>query len=243
MPRDLGPSDHVRASHSNRPDPFEIVARCPLCSGAEARDIRDLAGKSHLAHAERGQRLWEGGDPAWRFAMIASGLLRMTRLSPHGREVTVEVLGPGCVAGILATCTRGPYPLSATALTGLWYLDVPNEAWAEAMRRAPALKDSLIHHLSLRWLHGLDLMAALMSAGVEQRLAHALLEIEAHQDAPGEPIAITRQTLAEVACTTVESAIRTTSGWQRRGWLRTGHRCLTVLNRVELVRLTQAPKP
>lgn len=187
--------------------------------------------------------MWESGDPAWRFAMVASGLLRMTRLSPHGREITVEVLGPGCVAGILAICTRGPYPLSATALTGLWYLDVPNDAWAEAMRRTPALKDSLIHHLSLRWLRGLDLMAAFLSAGVEKRLAHALLEIAACQRDLDAPVAITRQTLAEVACTTVESAIRTTSEWQRRGWLRTGHRSLTVLNRNELVRLTQGPSP
>ena len=49
------------------------------------------------------------------------------------------------------------------------------------------------------------------------------------------PIAVTRQSLAEMASTTVESAIRVTSEWQKRGWVSTGHRAIIVNNREALL--------
>ena len=219
------------------PSVKDVLANCSLFQGLSPENAALLIKKCHPAYVERGNQIWSAGQPAKFFAVIAEGIVRLTRRSPQGREIAVEILGPGHAAGVLAIFSETDYPLSALAVTNVWYLKVPSEAWKALIDSEPSLKETTIKHLSARLLEGLDLMAAMLSADVEQRMAISVLRVHdlLTSGESKHSIAITRQSLAEMASTTVESAIRVTSDWQKRGWVSTGHRAIVVNNREALL--------
>jgi CRP-like cAMP-binding protein len=228
---------------TERPDEMAVLQQCELCREMPLLEAKRILSKCHLAFAERGDLLWSAGTESRFFAIIAEGVLMLSRKSIQGREVVVEVLGPGASAGILATLLGTPYPLSSVAITDMWYLKVPRAVWDEMPASHPEFRERALHDLGERLLRGFDYHAALLSGGVEQRLATAVLKV--HELLGGTAnLPITRQHLAEIACVTVESAIRVTSKWQERGWITSGYRSIKLKNLSALKDvLTQPARP
>ena len=170
--------------------------------------------------------------------VISDGILRLSRDSPQGRQIVVAIVGPGASAGILPVLSKGNYPLTAIAVTNLWYLKIPKSVWHEFSDRERCLCEGAVEELSRHLMSEYDLLAGMMAGDVEQRLAMAILHLtRLYNTTPIEPtcpIPITRQGLAQIACTTPETAIRVTSKWQKRGWLRGGHRSMQVLDESSL---------
>jgi CRP-like cAMP-binding protein len=224
----------------DRPEAADVLESCPLCAGLPREVTQTLLTESHLAYVERGDTIWLAGTQARFFAVMGSGIVRMTRKSLPGRDVTVEILGPGACAGILAVISDTTYPLSTVAVTNAWYLKVANDVWRKAVQMHPKLRDRTILELGTRFVNALDFMALMLSGNVEQRLALALLGV---CDLVGTNAPITRQCLADMACTTVESTIRVTSRWQKQGWISTGHRSITVLQDESLRQVLRQSPP
>lgn len=227
-----------------RPDPMSVLRACDLCRDMPTQEAKRLLARCHLAFAERGDVLWGAGMESRFFAIVADGIIKLSRRSIQGREVVVEVLGPGSCAGILATLAGTAYPLTATAITDAWYLKAPRELWPELSATYPEFQDRALTELGDRLLNGFDFLAALLSGDVEQRLATAVLRIHTLLGEETVNLPITRQHLAEIACVTVESAIRVTSRWQQRGWIASGYRNIK-LRDVAALRaiLTQPARP
>lgn len=229
---------------TERPDEMAVLRECALCRDLPALEAKRFLSKCHLAFAERGDLLWSAGTESRFFAIIAEGIIKLSRKSIQGREVAVEVLGPGSCVGILATLSGSNYPLTATAITDTWYLKVPRVLWAEMGDSYADFRERAIQDLGARLLKGFDFHAALLSGDVEQRLATAVLRV--HELLPDASLVlpITRQHLAEIACVTVESAIRVTSKWQERGWITSGYRNIKIKNLAALREvLTQPARP
>lgn len=231
-------------SEIEAPDVGPILRACPLVSGAAPDTLRVLVARSKPAWSKKGESLWREGEQARSFVLVLTGMLRMTKLSPQGKPITVELLGASDAAGILATHTGTAYPLTAVPVTDLWCLRVPNMVWHQALDSDPALRDRVIHHLSERWLDGLTLMASMMACRVDSRLAISLLhalDLERRTDPGADLVHLTRQSLADIASTTVESAIRVTSKWQKLGWIKAEHRSLHVLDEDALAMASRQP--
>ena len=69
---------------------------------------------------------------------------------------------------------------------------------------------------------------------VEKRLASAILSVYSALKSPflerDATLPISRQSLAEIATTSVETTIRTTSKWQQLGWVEAGYRTIRILD-------------
>ena len=222
--------------------PAEILASCPLMDPLTRDERQTLLAESYFAYAERGEPLWIAGSPARFLAVVDEGLLRMTRRSPRQVEIAVEIIGPGGCAGLLACVAECDYPLSAFAVTGVSYLKIPNDRLMQIYEKNSELKDQFVRALAPALLNSFDLMAGMLSGNVEQRMAMALCHV-ADLLAPGNPTAplpITRQNLADIAGTTVESAIRVTSKWQKEGWIGAKPRELRILDRESLKRVVRS---
>ena len=226
-----------------QPDAMGILAHSRLLGDVGPRDLKRLLQRSTLSYVDRGDVLWKEGSPSRFFVVVGEGLVRMTRRSPQMREVTVEILGPGDCAGILASLNHTGYLLSAIAITNTWYLKVPNDVLVSNGDPNARLKTRLVEELAPRLLHAFDFAASMLSGSVEQRLALTLIRLcalapprmgESHPTLP-----ITRQNLADIACTTVESTIRATAKWQKEGWIVSGHRSIKVLDREALRQIGQ----
>jgi CRP-like cAMP-binding protein len=222
-----------------RPANIAVVEACSLLNPLTLAQREELAGSSFTAYAERGELIWSAGSPAESFAIVGAGFVKLTKTSPTGQEVAVDLLGPGQCFGLLVAIEGRSFPVGAVAVSNCWYLKVPMAAFRPLYDANSALKEQALRHLAPRLRKAHEMMSRLSSGRVESRIAATLFILA---DSYGDRVAdgvrirvpLTRQDLAEMAGTTVETAIRVLSRWQKEGVVRTDRHVLTILDETRL---------
>src|SRR5689334_13660210 len=93
-----------------------LLEQAPLFSGLDARSLEAVLAVATPRRLSSGATVFEQGDePRW-LPLITEGRLRIGRISPEGRPLTVAFLGAGEIAGCAAVFRRVPYPATATAV-------------------------------------------------------------------------------------------------------------------------------
>jgi CRP/FNR family transcriptional regulator len=165
----------------------------------------------------------EGDAPAW-FWLVRSGRVKILRQSRDGKEIVLELLGPGEPFGGVAALEGRPYPASAQALEASTVVRIPPEPVVAIAQRHPTIVRELALMLGRRLRAAHDSVKSLASDPVEARLAVRLIRLAESEGARDQrglvlPFRLTRQTLADMSGTTVETTIRVVSRWLKKGIL------------------------
>jgi CRP/FNR family transcriptional regulator len=201
-----------------------FLRRNPVFAGLPAREIALLAAVAvEEAHRPRAYIFMEG-DPAHWFYLVRSGHVKIVRHSRTGKDVALELLGPGEVFGGVAVMEKRPYPAAAQATEPTVVLKIPADPMIALAERHPALIKEMALMLGRRLRAAHDSVKSLAVDPVEARLAAALLRLAEREATAGkEGVALsfhlTRQSLADMTGTTVETAIRVVSRWLKEGLL------------------------
>jgi CRP/FNR family transcriptional regulator len=201
-----------------------LLAASPLFAGLPAREIEALAGLA-TEHAVRARDfIFVEGEPARALCVVRSGRVKILRQSRAGKDVVLEMLGPSEIFGGVAVIERRPYPASAQALEPSVILKIPAEAIIPLAERYPSIirEMALVIGRRLRAAH--DSVKSLAADPVEARLAATVLRLGGGEGARGPDgltlsFHLTRQGLADMAGTTVETTIRILSRWIKDGLL------------------------
>ncbi|RYG26702.1 Crp/Fnr family transcriptional regulator [bacterium] len=228
-----------------RPSNIAVVEACSMLNALSSEERQKIAGESFMAYAERGEMIFAAGAQSETVAIVGTGFVKMTKASAAGQEMAVELLGPGQGFGLLAAIEGRAYPLTAVAVTNCWYLKAPTRALLPMYRENGAFKDSIVRSLAPRLRKAHDMMLRLSSVRVEERLAAVLFILgDTYGVSEGGHVRIsvplTRQDVAEMAGTTVETTIRTFSRWQKSGILATDRQRLTILDEHALEEIMHA---
>src|SRR5262245_19034521 len=193
-----------------------------IFAGLPAEEIGALAAAARQdRYAAREYLFAEGDAPAW-FWLVRSGRIKILRQARDGKEVVLELLGPGEPFGGVAALAGRPYPASAQAMEASTTVRIPPEPIVALVQRHPAIVRELAAMLARRLRGAHDSVKSLASDPVEARLATRLIrlaESEGTRDPRGLvlPYRVTRQTLADMTGTTVETTIRIVSRWLKKG--------------------------
>jgi len=223
------------------PTSREVLSSSTLLNSLTEKQISDLAVNSRVSYAEKGETIWLHGSSVEFFGVVASGFVKMSRSAPSGQDVTTELMGPGQVFGLLGTVDGSGCPQCAKAVTNTWYLKVRKCAFMPVYRENMVLKELLLRKTSLRLRVAYDMISHLSSGKVEQRIAVVLLLLAKSygEDASGGirlTVPLTRQDIAEIAGTTVETTIRVMSRWQKEGLVSTESQTISIRDLDELSR-------
>jgi CRP/FNR family cyclic AMP-dependent transcriptional regulator len=145
------------------------------------------------------------GDPATSVMYVDSGVVRLSVVSPAGKEAVIAVLeaghffGEGCLAG------QARRMASATAIARCTILSVDKPDMVRELHARPAFADRFLSHMVTRNIRiEEDLIDQLFNSS-EKRLARTLLLLARY----GEPEAshrtlprVSQETLAEMVGTT-----------------------------------------
>ncbi|MCW5942079.1 MAG: Crp/Fnr family transcriptional regulator [Fimbriimonadaceae bacterium] len=227
-------------SRPERPPTVAVVEACTLLNGVAPEHRDRLVSETYLAYAERGEVIWFAGADCRFAAVVGVGFVKMTRTTPQSTSVTVELMGPGQSLGIIAAVEGRVYPLTAIAVTNCWYLKVPSELLRQVYEGSAILRDQVLRSMSPRLRRAHDMMARMSSTKVEQRIAAVLLLLMDSYGVKGScgvtlSVPLTRQDLAEMAGTTVETTIRVMSRWTKRKLLSAERQRVTILDPVGLL--------
>jgi len=175
----------------------------PLFAGLSAGDFTDVCLQAHKLQAGKRQCLFHQGEPADAVYLIKAGKLKLVQVSPDGRAVILDVVGPGEVLGETALFQEQPQLFSAIALEDA-KLCVFNRSQFEAMiQRHPSAATSIISYLARRLYDNMQLTVDATGAPVREKVVRLLLRLAEKYgrkvpDATVIELEITQQELADM---------------------------------------------
>jgi CRP/FNR family transcriptional regulator len=221
------------------PVPDDILRKSPIFRRLSPGDRSRVAEASRLVSHERGDLIFAEGDPGDRFLSIVDGRVKVFKATPAGKEIILEIFGPGDPLGAVAVYEGAPFPASALALEPTTCLQIEQKAFFRLIEQHPALVRGLLSGLTLRLAELTRRLAELTGGRVEARFARLFLKLadqigRAERGGAFVPMPLSRQELADLTGTTVETAIRIMSRWQKEDVVHTEKDGFLILNRTTL---------
>ncbi|HEY7727818.1 MAG TPA: Crp/Fnr family transcriptional regulator [Candidatus Eisenbacteria bacterium] len=205
---------------------WSAVRSLPVFRGVSPDDQRRVAALATLREYRRGEYLWREGEPAEALTLIVKGRVKVVRHG-EGGDVIIELFGDGEPVGALAVYNYMPYPASAVCLEPVTLLTLPRRDYFELLDRHPEFARALIREMTKLVLALTRKLEEMRGQRVEVRVAQLFLSLAERMGTEAKGgveirIQLSRQEIADLIATTVESAIRVMSRWGREKLVITG---------------------
>jgi len=163
----------------------------------------------------------EGDQPEW-FYIVAKGKVKITKLSHEGKEIILEVISPHDIFGGVAVLRNFPYPANAVAMEDAEVIKMSRKNLMRLVDRFPNLMYFIALQLGDRMKSSHDSLKNIALERVEARIAALLLKLSNKvgvetKDGLLIDMRLTKQDVADMVGTTVETSIRTFSKFKKEG--------------------------
>jgi CRP-like cAMP-binding protein len=128
----------------------ELLSHAPIFRDLSPDELDRVAAGTREVRADRGQILFQRGDPCAGFHIVVFGQVKLTVGTPAGAEKVVDIIGPGASFGEALMFMERPYVVSATALADSLLLHVGKDALFGEIARDPNLARRMLAGLSVR---------------------------------------------------------------------------------------------
>ena len=204
----------------------ELLRKSPIFSRLALEDRQHLTGVAVARDFEKGETLFTEGDASDFLFTIASGRVKVFKTTARGTDVILEIFGPGDPVGAVAVYESRPYPASARAIEPTTCVLVPRHAFFGLLETRPTFVRGLLVGLTHRLMELTNRLTELTGGHIEPRLARLFLKLaddmgQAGQDGMFIPMPLSRQELADLVGTTIETTIRIMSRWGKERIVRT----------------------
>jgi CRP-like cAMP-binding protein len=204
----------------------EALRKAPLYQGLSEEDRQRLAEVALLRSWERGAVVFREGDPPDFLLTIVTGRVKVVKMQPSGKEVILEIFGPGDPVGAVVAYEGRPFPATAMALEPTTGLLVRTAPFLALLDRHSSLVRGLLKTFTRRIVDLAQRIGEVAGARVETRFALLFLKLAERIGEPRGaavfiPMALTRQELADLTGTTIETCIRVMSRWGKDGLVET----------------------
>ncbi|SEA45558.1 transcriptional regulator, Crp/Fnr family [Desulfuromusa kysingii] len=186
----------------------EVIRQCPLFSGVTTDDLKLLTSILRQREFAKEEILFEDGADADGFYIVASGKVKVYKLSFEGRERILHVVLPGHSFAEAAIFDNGCYPAFAETLVASTLLFFPKKEFLDLLCSHPHLAINIISGLS-RFLREFTIQIEdLTFRDVPARLARYLLSL-GDKTAATVQLPVSKSQLASKLGTTSETLSRT----------------------------------
>ena len=181
-------------------------------------DLLPLAEQSHCRTFYRNQFIFYEGDRADYYHVVASGRVRLCKLSPNGKIFTTTVADRGDPINAVVLFDSSPRFLSAQALEDSVILTLRGKTFVSFVMSRPDVAVKIISILGRGAKSINERILDIVAEKVEQRVINILFMLYYKF---GNPLKITNRELADLAGTTTETAIRVVRQLGRDGLVKT----------------------
>ena len=204
----------------------DILQALPFFAGLSERDWEKVIDLFSERQYQKDDYIFLEGEAPEALYIIKSGKVKVLRHSTDGKDVVLRVGGPGHLLGTVAVFDGGGYPGTAQVIEECTALVIARNDCLTLVNRYPVFALAVISDLGSRLRSSAEQIRSLAVERVEQRIARVLLKLAetAGSDSPeGRVIEmpLTRQDVADMTGTTVETAIRVMSKFRRLELIRT----------------------
>jgi CRP-like cAMP-binding protein len=183
--------------------------------------LGQMAKETSVMRLDRHAYIWNEGDTSRYLYLIVNGRVKLIKHSETGKDVIIEIFGPRDPIGEMSLLVGGNYTTAAVCLSQIELLCVPRQQIMDVLSTVPGMALRSLRGMARRQRMLMQKIKELAAGGVEYRMAHLLLKLA---DRIGEesnntditiPLVLSRQDIADLVGTTVETAIRVMSRWRK----------------------------
>lgn len=221
------------------PPDVHALASIELFRGVPERALHRIAAAARIRRLPRRARIFSQGDGDVRAHAVLEGAVNIVQSGSDGTQVVMRIASPGQIFGTVALFTDRRYPADAITMC-----ETVEASWSETdfqdlLGAFPDIAVSLIRIVGRRLQEMQERVRELVTGSAERRIAMTMLRLAAQTGsrtsagiAIGVPLR--RKDLADIAGTTLHTASRVLSAWERAGIVARHQRILTVLRSSEL---------
>jgi CRP/FNR family transcriptional regulator, dissimilatory nitrate respiration regulator len=155
---------------------LDFIARIPLFAGLPQEQLLELSRIVITRSYAKGQMIFSEGEEADGFYVLATGRVKIFKLSWEGKEQILHIFEPGEPFGeVPVFFGGGKFPAHAEALERGEALFFPKDAFESVVRKDPTIALKMLAVLSHRLKQFAKLIEDLSLKEVPQRLAAHLL--------------------------------------------------------------------
>ncbi len=216
----------------------EVLRRVAIFSGLTPPEIESLASRAVFRKFPSGGQLFAEGDPCEGLFVVVSGLARVFKMSPGGREQVLTLDGPGSSVAEVPVFDGGPFPASCVAVGDSEMLFLSRRALHDVCLERPEVALKVLAMVGRRLRHLVGMIEELSFTTVRARLiAHLLREAKANgtrgDGGLAFTLAATHQEIAAQIGTVRELVSRNVSRLQAEGLIESNGRGGIVIRDLE----------
>jgi CRP/FNR family transcriptional regulator len=220
----------------------DAIRRTTMYKRLSESDRQHLARVSRLKAYEKAERIFGEGEPSEFFSVVVSGRVKIVKMTPAGKDVILEIFATGDPFGAVAAYEGRPFPASAIALEDTVCLLTPRREFFSLLEQHPSLVRGLLLGLTQRLVELTNRLTEMTGGRIEARFARLFLKLADSIGRPSPegtviPLPLSRQELADLTGTTIETCIRIMSRWGKEDIVRTDKGSFLLMDRETLEEL------
>src|SRR5512136_2951301 len=223
----------------------DILQAMPFFAGLSERDWEKVIDLFSERQYQKDDYIFLEGEAPEALYIIRAGKVKVLRHSTDGKDVVLRVGGVGHLLGTVAVFDGGGYPGTAQVIEDCTTLVIARNDCLTLVNRYPVFALAVISDLGSRLRSSAEQIRSLAVERVEQRIARVLLKLAetAGTDSPDGRVIempLTRQDVADMTGTTVETAIRVMSKLRRAGLIRTRRGKVVLVDQEKLLEISES---
>jgi CRP/FNR family transcriptional regulator len=218
----------------------KIIRHSPIFMSLADAELTGLAKITTERRFNPGEIIFfEGDTPEW-FYIVAEGRVKAFKQSSSGKEFTIAFFSPGEIFGEVAVFENKPYPASASAQSvgETVVLGIKREELLAFLAKHPGVALRIIGVLGERLRNAQSRLGDMAGERAVARLAGILLMLSSKM---GNELPFTRQEIADMTGTTIETAIRILSRLKSGGVIRSTRGKIIIIDEAKLNALSAGP--
>lgn len=166
-----------------------FLANLPMFGDMQPPELDRIAAGVSSSYHEKGQAIFQCGDPCNGFHLVVYGQVKLGVSSPQGIEKVIDILGPGQSFGEAVMFLEQPHIVYAHALADTMLLHVSKQIVFDELARDAGFARRMLSGLSRR-LRGLvrDVEAYTLRSGQERVIGYLLADVP--ENANGDAVEV-----------------------------------------------------
>ena len=213
------------------PKKIELLAGSLLFSGLPTEQVQKIDQIATNKRYAKGAAIFHEGDPGIGFYMVATGRVKIFKMSFDGKEQILHIFGPGEPFGEVPVFHGSPFPANAETLTEAELLFFPRAEFVHLVTNTPSLALNMLAVLALRLRRFATQIENLSLKEVPGRLASHLCYLMDEQRRQDKVVLdIPKGQLASLLGTSSETLSRIFNKMTEEGLIRVDGKTIAILD-------------
>ncbi len=207
---------------------IDNLKKSEIFSSLKDEELEKIGALFESIKYKNNETIFIEGDPSDKFYLVAEGSVKILKHSMMGKDIILEVISPGDIFGGVAVLDKKPFPATAQAMEQTTVIRISRQNLLRIMEEYPILKLEIVKYFSDKLRDAHEMLKNIATERVEKRIAALLLKLSEkvgieEGDYRKIDFPLTRQEIAEMVGTTVETCIRTMSKFQKKGMIKSSN--------------------